>query len=110
MAFELLRRVWSQGYATEASRAVLEWARSSGYERVWATVLDWNTAWGRVLAKLGFTARDGLGQLTAAWTPQDGRCDQATADSAALGGPAPYRLSLKRPRFSAAPMRVAALG
>jgi RimJ/RimL family protein N-acetyltransferase len=54
LAFELLRRVWSQGYATEASRAVLDWARSSGYERVWATVWDWNTASRRVLAKLGF--------------------------------------------------------
>lgn len=55
LAFELLRRVWCQGYATEASLAVLEWARSSGYERLWATVWDWNTASRRVLAKLGFT-------------------------------------------------------
>ncbi len=54
LAFELLRRVWGQGYATEASLAVLEWARSSGYERVSATVWDWNTASRRVLAKLGF--------------------------------------------------------
>jgi [ribosomal protein S5]-alanine N-acetyltransferase len=29
LAFEILRRVWSQGYATEASWAVLDWARSS---------------------------------------------------------------------------------
>ena len=58
LAFELLRRVWSQGYATEASWAVLDWARSSGYERVWATVWDWNTASRRVLAKLGFTETD----------------------------------------------------
>ncbi|MEV8509165.1 GNAT family N-acetyltransferase [Actinoplanes sp. NPDC051475] len=55
LAFELLRRVWRQGYATEASRAVLDRARSSGYERVWATVWDWNTASRRVLAKVGFT-------------------------------------------------------
>jgi RimJ/RimL family protein N-acetyltransferase len=55
LAFELLRRVWRQGYATEASAAVLDWARSSGYERLWATVWDWNTASRRVLAKLGFT-------------------------------------------------------
>jgi RimJ/RimL family protein N-acetyltransferase len=55
LAFELLRRVWCQGYATEASSAVLEWARSSGYERLWATVRDWNTASRRVLSKLGFT-------------------------------------------------------
>jgi [ribosomal protein S5]-alanine N-acetyltransferase len=55
LAFELLRRVWGRGYATEASSAVLDWARSSGYERLWATVWDWNTASRRVLAKLGFT-------------------------------------------------------
>lgn len=59
LVFELLRRVWGQGYATEASWAVLDWARSLGYGRVWATVWDGNTASRRVLAKLGFieTAR-----------------------------------------------------
>lgn len=55
LAFELLRRVWRQGYATEAASAVLDWARSSGHGRLWATVWDWNTASRRVLAKLGFT-------------------------------------------------------
>ncbi|WP_405496995.1 GNAT family N-acetyltransferase [Nocardia sp. NBC_00511] len=55
LAFELLRRVWGQGYATEASLAVLDWARSSGHERLWATVWDWNIASRRVLAKVGFT-------------------------------------------------------
>jgi ribosomal-protein-alanine N-acetyltransferase len=54
LAFELLRRVWCQGYATEASVAVLDWARSSGYERLWAGVWEWNTASRRVLAKVGF--------------------------------------------------------
>lgn len=58
LAFELLHRVWRQGYATEASLAVLDWARSSGYERLWATVWEWNTASRRVLAKLGFTETD----------------------------------------------------
>jgi RimJ/RimL family protein N-acetyltransferase len=55
LVFELLRRVWCQGYATEASLAVLDWARSSGYDRLWATVWDWNTSSRRVLAKVGFT-------------------------------------------------------
>jgi RimJ/RimL family protein N-acetyltransferase len=55
LAFELLQRVWRQGYATEASLAVVDWARSSGYERLWATVWEWNTASRRVLAKVGFT-------------------------------------------------------
>lgn len=58
LAFELLRRVWRQGYATEASLAVLDWARSSGYRRLWATVRDWNTASRRVLAKVGFIDTD----------------------------------------------------
>jgi ribosomal-protein-alanine N-acetyltransferase len=55
LAFELLRRVWRRGYATEASWAVLDWARSSRHERLWASVWDWNTASRRVLAKIGFT-------------------------------------------------------
>lgn len=54
LAFEVLRRHWGRGYATEASVAVMDWARSSGHERLWATVWDWNTASRRVLAKLGF--------------------------------------------------------
>lgn len=54
LAFELLRRFWGQGYATEAAEAVLDWARSVGYERVWASVWEWNTASRRVLAKVGF--------------------------------------------------------
>ena len=55
IAFELLRRTWGRGYATEASWAVIDWARESGFERLWATVWDWNTPSRRVLAKLGFT-------------------------------------------------------
>jgi RimJ/RimL family protein N-acetyltransferase len=54
LAFELLRKVWGQGYATEAARAVLGWAQASGYRRLWATVRDWNGASRQVLAKLGF--------------------------------------------------------
>ncbi|SES48810.1 GNAT family N-acetyltransferase [Actinokineospora terrae] len=55
LAFELLRRTWNQGYATEAARAVLDWARSSGHQGLRATVWPWNTPSRRVLAKLGFT-------------------------------------------------------
>jgi ribosomal-protein-alanine N-acetyltransferase len=54
LAFEFLRKVWRQGFATEASWAILEQARASGYPCLWATVRDWNTASRRVLAKLGF--------------------------------------------------------
>ncbi|NNH07440.1 GNAT family N-acetyltransferase [Cellulomonas fimi] len=54
LAFELLRRAWGQGYATEAATAVVEHARSAGYARLWAGVRDWNVASRRVLAKVGF--------------------------------------------------------
>jgi ribosomal-protein-alanine N-acetyltransferase len=55
LAYEFLRRFWGRGYATEASWAVVDWARSSGYVRLWASVWDWNTASRRVLSKVGFT-------------------------------------------------------
>lgn len=58
LAFELLRRVWGHGYATEAAWVVLDWARSSGYQQLGATVWDWNTASRRVLVKVGFTETD----------------------------------------------------
>ena len=55
LAYELLRRFWGQGYATEASWAAMDWARSLGRVRLWASVWDWNTASRRVLAKVGFS-------------------------------------------------------
>ncbi len=54
IAFEFLRREWGKGYATEASRAVVDRASADGYSRLWATVREWNVASRRVLAKLGF--------------------------------------------------------
>ena len=54
VAVELLRRYWGRGYATEASHAVLDWARSSGHQHVWAAVWEWNAASRRVLEKVGF--------------------------------------------------------
>lgn len=54
LAFELLRRVWGHGYATEASLAVLDWAAAAGHQRLWATVRHWNAACLRVLDKIGF--------------------------------------------------------
>ncbi|NNM44777.1 GNAT family N-acetyltransferase [Knoellia sp. DB2414S] len=72
LAFELLRRTWGNGYATEAVDAVIDWARSSGHQRLWATVWNWNTASRRVLAKLGFTETDRRetvpGHGTTLWT------------------------------------------
>lgn len=55
LAFEFLREFWGQGYATEASWEVLDWARSVSHLRLWAHVWDWNTTSRRVLSKLGFT-------------------------------------------------------
>lgn len=59
LAYEFLRDEWGCGYATESSTAVLDWARESGYRRLWATIRDWNIASRRVVTKLGFveTAR-----------------------------------------------------
>lgn len=54
LAFELLRAVHGRGYATEAGEAVITWASTAGYPRLWASVWDWNTASRRVLEKLGF--------------------------------------------------------
>lgn len=54
LAYELLVSAHGNGYATEAARAVVTWAREAGYPRLWADVWDWNTASRRVLDKLGF--------------------------------------------------------
>lgn len=58
IAFELLHDRWGRGYATEAARAVVEWADAGGVPRLWATVREWNTASRRVLATLGFVETD----------------------------------------------------
>ena len=54
LAYELLRRAQGFGYATEAARAVLEWAAEAGYRRIWAGVRKWNVASLRVVQKLAF--------------------------------------------------------
>lgn len=54
LIYELLRAVHGRGYATEAARAVVEWADAAGYPRLWAGVWEWNAASRRVLQKLGF--------------------------------------------------------
>lgn len=55
LAFEpLLRRSQALGYATEASRALVNAAFATGRTRLWSTVRLWNTASLRVLHKLGF--------------------------------------------------------
>jgi RimJ/RimL family protein N-acetyltransferase len=54
LAYELLRRAHGLGYATEASRAVVDAAFATGRHKLWATVRPWNNASLRVLDKLGF--------------------------------------------------------
>ena len=54
LAYEFLRAAHGCGYATEAGRAVVTWVSETGYERLWATVRDWNVPSRRVLEKLGF--------------------------------------------------------
>ena len=54
LAYELLRKEWGRGLATEAASAAVDWAESLGYTRLWATVRDWNTASRRVMSKLRF--------------------------------------------------------
>ena len=44
---------WSRGYATEAARAVMDWAFADGWHRVEATHMSRNPASGRVMQKLG---------------------------------------------------------
>jgi RimJ/RimL family protein N-acetyltransferase len=54
MGYQLARDVWGQGYATEAARALLDFALSeAGLHRVWARCDTDNVASWRVMEKLG---------------------------------------------------------
>ncbi|MCW5724290.1 MAG: GNAT family N-acetyltransferase [Maricaulaceae bacterium] len=58
------RPYWGRGYATEAGRAVMNWARSAlGASRMVACHNDDNPASGRVLQKLGFCYTGGEKRL-----------------------------------------------
>jgi len=67
IAYELLRRVHGQGYATEAARVVLDAAFATGRRRLWSTVRVWNAPSLRVLEKIGFrrdySATDERGEI-----------------------------------------------
>ncbi|QRY44238.1 GNAT family N-acetyltransferase [Mycolicibacterium boenickei] len=54
IACEIFKRFHSQGYGTEAARAVLEAAFATGRRRIWSTVGGWNKPSLRVLEKIGF--------------------------------------------------------
>ncbi len=54
--FLVSRRYWGNGFATEASRAIVEWATSlPSIWRVWATCDTENLASARVLEKIGLS-------------------------------------------------------
>ena len=67
LAYELLPSAHGRGYATEASRALLDAAFATGRGRIWSTVRSWNAPSLRVLEKLGFrrdrTTADADGEL-----------------------------------------------
>jgi RimJ/RimL family protein N-acetyltransferase len=79
LAYELLRRAQGVGYATEASKALVDASFATGRSRLWSTVRRWNTASLRVLDKLGFhedhRTTDGDGEviwlLCERWVPKD---------------------------------------
>lgn len=54
IGYWIARQFWGQGYATEAGAAVLEIARTLGYDRVVGSHFLDNPASGKVLEKLGF--------------------------------------------------------
>lgn len=54
VGFWIAHRHWRQGYATEATRAVMGLARAIGHDRLVATHLADNVATTRVLEKAGF--------------------------------------------------------
>jgi RimJ/RimL family protein N-acetyltransferase len=60
LGFVLSRDHWGRGFATEAAKAILEWASTiDGVFRVWATCDTENTASARVLEKIGMS-REGV--------------------------------------------------
>jgi len=60
LGFVLARPYWGHGYATEAARAVLQWAASlDSVFRIWATCDIDNRASARVLEKIGMS-REGV--------------------------------------------------
>ena len=55
LGFQLSRPAWGQGFATEAAKAVIEWARQHHFEALFAGHHPDNEASKRTLLRLGFT-------------------------------------------------------
>lgn len=91
LGFWLARTHWGQGYATEAARAVIDWARASlSTTGLIAGHFKDNSASGRVLAKLGF------GPVGEVDMPSRARAGLAPSRQYVLDAPA--HLALKRER------------
>jgi RimJ/RimL family protein N-acetyltransferase len=67
LAYELLAREHGKGYATEASKALMEAAFATGRTRIWSSIRPRNVASINVIEKLGFhrdhTTTDSEGEL-----------------------------------------------
>ena len=60
IGYVLARNAWGRGYASEAAKAVLEWATSlADIQRIWSTCDVDNGASARVMEKIGMT-REGV--------------------------------------------------
>jgi RimJ/RimL family protein N-acetyltransferase len=69
LAWGLTSRYWGRGYATEAARAVRDWARRErGIERPISMIEPANTASARVAERLGAVAEE---QVQTAYGPMD---------------------------------------
>jgi RimJ/RimL family protein N-acetyltransferase len=55
LGFQLCRQSWGQGYASEAARAVIEWARAHDFATLIAGHHPSNQASKRALMRLGFS-------------------------------------------------------
>ena len=66
IGYEVLAAQRRRGYAIEAARGMLEWARDQGVRTFVASVRPENTASQRLVAKLGFR------QAGSQWNPVDG--------------------------------------
>jgi ribosomal-protein-alanine N-acetyltransferase len=55
LGFQFCADAWGQGFATEASTAVIEWARTEGFSALIAGHHPDNLASKRALVRLGFS-------------------------------------------------------
>lgn len=88
LGYWIARDHWGQGYATEATRAVLGLARTLGHRRVSAGPFTDNPASARVLRKAGFRP---TGEMRACFSRARGKTVPAAIHAIELGGTRPLR-------------------